>query len=135
MFWQKMFIEKHDMKTNVKAKAQQMQKKVQQFKGTFKDLFEKGLPSFWDGNGKMILKGKYDSLLKEIRIGHVKFQDMKKNLKEEVVIEKLKEDFHVLSQFYLIKLTLPPISYESYVELDILSRKMMDYWWLLLGNT
>ena len=41
-----------------------MQKEVQQFKETFKDLFEKGFPSFWDGNDKMIQKGKYDSLLK-----------------------------------------------------------------------
>ena len=50
----------------------------------------------------MILKGKYDSLLKEIRIDHAKFQDMEKNLKGEVVIEKLKDDFHVLNQFQLI---------------------------------
>ena len=53
-----------------------MQKEVQHFKGTFKDLFEKGFPSFWDGNGKMILKGKYDSLVKETITDHAKFQDM-----------------------------------------------------------
>ena len=58
-----------------------MQKEVQQFKGIFKDLFEKWLPSFWDGNGKMILKGKYDSLFNEIRTNHVKFRDMEKNLR------------------------------------------------------
>ena len=122
MIWAKTFIEKHDMKTNVKDKAKHMQKEVQNFKGTFKDLFEKGLPSFWDGNGKMILKGKYYSLLKEIITDHAKFQDMEKKLKGEVVIEKLKYDFHLLNQFQLIKSTLPPLSCESYVELEILSR-------------
>ena len=53
-----------------------MQKEVQHFKGTFKVLFERGLPSFWDNNGKMILKENYDSLLKVVRMDHVNFQDM-----------------------------------------------------------
>ena len=99
MIWDKKFVENHDMKTNVKDKTEHMKKEVQHFKGTFKDLFEKGLPSFWDNNGKIILKEKYDSLLKAIRIGHAKFQDMEKALKGEVVIKKLKDDFHVLNQF------------------------------------
>ena len=81
MIQAKRFIGKHDMKENVKAKVEQMQKEVQQLKGTFKDMFEKWIPSFWDGNGKMILKGKYDSLSEEIRIDHAKFQDMEENLK------------------------------------------------------
>ena len=51
---------------------------------------------------------------------------MEKNLKGEVVIENLKYDFQVLNQFQFIKLTLPPISYESCVELEVLSREMMD---------
>ena len=48
-------------------------------------------------------------------------------MKGEVVIEKLKEDSRVLSQFQLIKSTFPPLSYKSYVELDILSREMINY--------
>ena len=55
-----------------------MQKDVHCFKGIFKDLFEKGLPSFWDANGKMVLKGKYDSLLREIKIDHAKFKIWKR---------------------------------------------------------
>ena len=51
----------------------------------------------------MIPKEKYDYLLKEIITGHAKFQNMEKNLKREVVIGKLKDDFHVLNQFQLIK--------------------------------
>ena len=58
---------------------------------------------------------------------HVKFQDMEKGLKGEVIIDKLSDDFHVLNQFQLIKSTLPPISYVSRVELQLLSREMMDY--------
>jgi len=121
MIWAKNFIEKHDMKADLKDKAKHMQKEVQYFKGTFKDLFEKGLPSFWDNNGKMILKEKYDSLLKAIRKDHAKFQDMEKGLKGEVIIEILKDDFHVLNQLLLIKSTFPPLSYLSCVELEILS--------------
>ena len=115
------------MKKNVKVKIEHMKQEAHHFKGRFKDLFKKGLPSLWDSNGKMVLKEKYDSLLKEIRTNHVKFQDMEKNLKGEVVIEKLKHNFQVLNQFQLIKSTLPPISYESHVELEVLSREMMDF--------
>ena len=58
---------------------------------------------------------------------HVIFQDMEKGIKGEVIIDKLNDDFHVLNQFKLIKSTLPPISYVSCVELELLSREMMDY--------
>lgn len=52
---------------------------------------------------------------------------MEKKLKGEVVIEKLMDVFQVLNQFQLIKSTLPPISYMSCVELEVLSREMIDY--------
>ena len=78
-------------------------------------------------NGKIILKENYDSLLKAVMMDHVKFQDLEKGLKGEVIIDKLNNDFHVLNHFHLIKLTLPPISYVSCVELELLSREMMDY--------
>ena len=87
------------MKANVKAKAEQMQKELQHFKGTFKDIFDKGLPSFWDNNGKIILKENYDYVLKALKMDHVKFQDMEKGLKGEVIVDKLNNDFHVLNQF------------------------------------
>ena len=58
---------------------------------------------------------------------HVKFQNMEKGLKGEVIINKLNDDFHVLNQFHLNKSTLPPISYVSSIELELLSRQMMDY--------
>ena len=96
IIWAKKFVEKHNMKANVKAKVEQMQKEVQLFKRTFKDLFEKGLPSFWDNNGKIIFIENYDSLLKIVRMDHVKFQDMEKGLKREVIVHKLNDDFHVL---------------------------------------
>ena len=104
-----------------------MQKEVQHFKGTFKDLFEKGLPSFLDNNGKMILKENYDSMLKTVGMDHDKFQDMEKGIKGEAKNNKFNDDFHVLNQFHLIKSTLPPLSYVSCVELEIISREIMDY--------
>ena len=38
----------------VKAKDEKMRSEVQQFKEYFKILFEKGIPSFWDKDGKLI---------------------------------------------------------------------------------
>ena len=60
-------------------------------------------------------------------MNHVKLEDMERGLKGEVIIDKLNDDFHVLNQFQLIKSTMPPISYVSCVELEFLSREMMDY--------
>ena len=73
------------------------------------------------------MKENYDYVLKALKMDHVKFQDMEKGLKGEVIVDKLNDDFHVLNQFRLIKSTLASIYNVSCVELELLSREMMDY--------
>lgn len=66
---------------------------------------------------------------------HSKFEDLKIWLDGNVVVDKLTEDFEILSEFREIKTGLPPISYKSCIELEVLIKEMMDYdipsqvWW------
>lgn len=90
-------------------------------------MFEKGFPSFWDDNGKLLLKDDYDAFLFEVRMNHEKIHGMKKGLKEEIIVNKLSHYFDILAKFQVIKKTLPPMSYSSCVELEVLSREMEHY--------
>ena len=58
---------------------------------------------------------------------HSKFEDLEKGLKGNTIVDKLTNDFKILSQFRTIKSCLPPISYASYVELEVLIKEMVDY--------
>jgi hypothetical protein len=53
IIWARRIITKHDLLKSVLNKAIQMEQSVQNFKNLFEELFIKGLPSFWDGKGKL----------------------------------------------------------------------------------
>ena len=74
-------------------------------------IFYKGLPSFWDSNGQLLIKDDYDNLIYQERINHNKFEDMEKNLKGENIVFKLSDDFNVLGQLQEFKVNLPSIFY------------------------
>jgi hypothetical protein len=64
--------------------AENMREDVKQFQLQFKDVIDKGLPSFWDKDNKLLHKNDYDKLLSEERTNHDKFQDMEKCLKSKL---------------------------------------------------
>ena len=43
------------------------------------------------------------------------------------IIEKLTDNFEILDRFQMIKSNLPPMYYATCVELDILTKEMVDY--------
>ena len=104
-----------------------MDEEVKHFKETFNFFIEKGLPSFQDNTSKSIPRDDYDTLLSQVRLDHSKFENMEKGLKGEVIVNKLSDDFYVLGQFQVIKSNIPPISFTSCVELQVLLREMVDY--------
>jgi hypothetical protein len=53
IIWARRIIAKHEILKSVMNKAIQMEQSVQNFKNLFEELFIKGLPSFWDGKGKL----------------------------------------------------------------------------------
>ena len=53
VLWAKKFIHKHNLMKTVQDRADEMAAQVDNFKRDFKDLFEDGLPSFWDAEGQL----------------------------------------------------------------------------------
>ena len=100
---------------------------VNDFKQVFKELFEDGLPSFWDEEGRMFSQEHYHNLLVQSRMDHSKFDDLEKGLTWEAIVDKLTEDFEILQKFLIIRRGLPKISYEAYMELEVSIQEMMEY--------
>jgi hypothetical protein len=74
IIWARRIIAKNSFIKSVQTKAMQMEQSIQEFKDTFEQLFIKGLPSFWDGNGKLYDQEEYNSLLTQCRMDHSKFE-------------------------------------------------------------
>ena len=96
-----------------------MSSQIKDFRVAFKDLFDDGLPSFWDDEGGLFSHEQYHSLLVQNSIDHYKLEDLVKGLTGKVIVEKLTEDFEILDRFLIIKKELPAVSYESYVDLEV----------------
>ena len=104
-----------------------MSSQIKDFKLAFKDLFDNGLPSFWDDEGRLFFQDQYHSLLVQNHMDHSKFEDLVKGLTRKVIVEKLIEEFEILDKFLIIKKGLPVMSYEAYVNLEVLIRDMKKY--------
>ena len=96
-----------------------MAAQVNNFKQVFKELFEDGLPSFWDTEGWLFSQEHYHNLLVQSRMDHSKFDDLEKGLTGKTIVDKLKEDFEILQKFLIVRKGFPKVSYESYMELEV----------------
>ena len=75
----------------------------------------------------MFSQEKYHSLSVQNHTDHYKFEYLVKELTGKVIAEKLIEDFGILDMIVIIKKGLPDVSYESYVDLEVLIREMIEY--------
>ena len=94
-----------------------MQHQVKIFKKSFVSLFKKGLPSFWEENGRLIPQVEYQDLLVKFRMGHRKFEGMSQSLSRKTMIDKLDVDFEIINTFREICSQFLAISYVDHVEL------------------
>ena len=97
---------------------------VNNFKGSFVSLFQKGLPSFWEEDGILLSQTEYQALLVKSRLDHNKFEDMTQSLSGKVIINKLAVDFELVNMFRTIGAQLQPIFYVDHVELRVLEKEM-----------
>ena len=104
-----------------------MLSEVNSFKQVFKELFEDGLPSFLDEEGRMFSQEHYHSLLVQSCMDHSKFDYLEKGLTGKAIVDKLTEDFEILQNFLIIRRGFPKVSYEAYMELEVSIREMMEY--------
>ena len=104
------FVGKHQHIEILKAKAYIMLHQVTYFKGLFVELFQKGLPPFWDEDGKLISQSDYQDLLVRSMLDHKNFEDMTQSLFGKVIIDKLEADFDLVNEFRAIGAQLPSVS-------------------------
>ena len=88
----------HKLMNQVKMTAEKMREDVKQFQLQFKDVFDNGLPYFWDKDNKLLHKNDYENLISEEGMKHGKFQDKEKGLKAQQIMSKLEDDFDILNQ-------------------------------------
>ena len=58
---------------------------------------------------------------------HSKFDDLVKGLTGKVIMGKLTEDFEILQKFLIVRGGLPTMSYETYMDLEVSIREMIEY--------
>ena len=79
-------------------------------------LFQKGLPSFWDENGRLSSQVEYQALLVKCILDHGKFDDMSQYLSGKLVIDKLAVDFEIINTFIALCSQFLAISYVNHVD-------------------
>lgn len=75
----------------------------------------------------MISQENYQALFVHQRNEDSKFDDLERHSKGQVIVDKLRDDFDLLSQFKMIVKSLPPLSYTQYIELEVLTKEMVTY--------
>ena len=91
---------------------------VSDFKVIFQNIFEHGLPNFWDEQG--IFLSEEDNL----EDFHLKkndtstFDHLSAVIKGQDIVNILEKDFELLSMMKEVILSLPPITYFFYSDLD-----------------
>ena len=103
VLWENKFINKHQLMKVVQDKANTMSSEIKDFRLAFKDLFDDGLPYFWDDEGQLFSQEQYHSLLVQNHMDHSKFEHLIKGLTRKVIVEKLTGDFEILYRFLIIK--------------------------------
>ena len=75
----------------------------------------------------MIPWGKYIELLNQERLNHAKFESLDGGIKGEVIVGKLGDDFElIMTQFKMIKSSLPVIGHTPLIDLDFFLKEMFD---------
>jgi len=85
---------------------------------------DKGLLFFWDAENRLLKRDDYDNLVVAKRNDHSNFEDLEGNLRGEILVTKLGDDFELLHM--IKKISLPQTEVEEYINLEILSIQMKD---------
>lgn len=118
----KKVIYKHKYVQSVKSKVKLLLKKVQDFKDKFSNVINKGMPCFWDNRGNLLSQEYYQVLIVQKKSEEEKFEDLERRMKGSTIVEKLIEDFEVLTEFKLIQRELSPISFAESANLKVITR-------------
>ena len=87
-------------------------------------MIQKGLPHFRDEDNSLLKKEDYNNLLVQKRNDHSQFDNLKGNLRGEVVVRKLGNVFDLFNQ--VRQVSFPPPLIEEYIDLDIEAQQLVN---------
>ena len=125
LFNAKKYIMKRETIKVVTEKANFLFQRSKDFKVLFEDLFELGLPFFWNEEGDMLSAVAYLTKLQERAKDTSDIDQLPSIIRGKGLQEVLSKDFTILHQLRQLNKGFPPLSYGSYAELDTLYRNML----------
>ena len=106
------------MLQNITAKAKYMLDRVGNFRIIFRNVFEHGLPNFLDEHGMFLSKINYQEDFHQRKNDTPTFDHLSTVIKGQDIVNILEKYFKLLSMMKEIVLSLPPITFFFYSDLD-----------------
>ena len=125
LFNAKKYIIKRETIKEVTKKANFLFQRSKDFKDLFKDLFELGLPFFYNEEGDVLSNVAYLTKLQERAKDASDIDQLSSIIRRKDLHEILSKDFIILHQLRHLNKGFPPLSYGFYVELDALYTNML----------
>ena len=121
----KKYIIKDKMLQNTTAKAKYMLGRVSDFRVIFQNVFELGLPKFWDEQGMFLSEVDYQEDFHQRKNDTSTFNNLSTIIKGQDIVNILEKDFELLSMMKETILSVPPITYFFYSDLDTDTRETL----------
>ena len=106
-------------------KANFLRTRAKQFKHMFKNLFDNGLPNFWNEEGAMITENDYLSLFKKERDDTTSIDQLDPIIRGNHIYDVLEKAFCLFHEVRRIISNLPPPSYNLYPDLDVVNQDLL----------
>ena len=121
----KKYIVKEALAKEVFMKAKFLKARAKQFMHAFKNLFDNGLPSFWNEEGIMISESDYFSLSQQKKIDTSSIDQLDPIIKGSHIYDVLYRHFCLYYEARRIVSNLPLPSYNLYSNLDVVNRDLL----------
>ena len=116
---------KDKMLQNTTGKAKYVLGRVSDFRVIFQNVFEHGLPNFWDEQGMFLSEVNYHEDFHQRKNDTFAFDHLSVVIKGQDIVNILENDSKLLSMMKETVISLPPITYLFYSELDADSRETL----------
>lgn len=126
----KIYIIKHKMLQNTTTKAKYMLGRVGDFRIIFRNVFEHGLPNFWDEQGMLLSKVDNQEDFHQRKNDTSTFDNLSVVIKGQDIVNILENDIKLSSMIKETVLSLHHITYFFYLDLDIDNRETLVVYFL-----
>ena len=113
------------MAKEVTMKANFLKTRAEQFKHMFKNLFDNGLPNFWNEEGAMIVESDYLSLWQHERDATTSIDQLDPIIRGHHIYDVLDKEFCLFYEVRRIISNMPPPSYNLYSHLNVVNRDLL----------